>query len=367
MLFVPERLKEIRIMNGLTVADMAGLLGITKQAVSKYEMGRMLPSTQILDKIVEVFSLPNGYLTKEPIVPQYTTEVFYRKTKRTTQRELEMVRISQRWRYEMILGCTNISEMLHSEVPYFLSDCTAAEAAKEVRKQWGLDDRPIEDMSALLEKHHFYIFSSQMADSKIDGYSQMTDGYGIIVLNAARGSLERKNFSLAHELGHLLLHTKEYSTENMEEEADIFAGSLLMPEAAFKREILRVDVEQLIRLGERWRVSPHAVLKRCCELGVLSEKKKEERDAHLEYLYQRLNKLGSHYQQEAKVACSLRKVLEEAERDEKKGQKLLQTVRFPIKEIQKLCQMPELFQDFITIEKSEAIDEMEGIQLSFLL
>ena len=58
MKFLPERLRDIRILKGYTVEYVASQLGVTKQAVSKYETGRMIPSSDVLNRIADFFSLP---------------------------------------------------------------------------------------------------------------------------------------------------------------------------------------------------------------------------------------------------------------------------------------------------------------------
>jgi len=61
---VPEtpfgaRLRAARKMAGLSMEDLAGKLGglVTKQAISKYEQGQMLPSPEVLEKLVEVLKI----------------------------------------------------------------------------------------------------------------------------------------------------------------------------------------------------------------------------------------------------------------------------------------------------------------------
>ena len=53
------RLRAARKMAGLSMEDLAGKLGglVTKQAISKYEQGRMLPSPEVLEKLVEVLKI----------------------------------------------------------------------------------------------------------------------------------------------------------------------------------------------------------------------------------------------------------------------------------------------------------------------
>ncbi len=53
------RLRAARKMAGLSMEDLAGKLGgrVTKQAISKYEQGRMMPSPDVLEQLVEVLKI----------------------------------------------------------------------------------------------------------------------------------------------------------------------------------------------------------------------------------------------------------------------------------------------------------------------
>ncbi|MDA3925143.1 MAG: ImmA/IrrE family metallo-endopeptidase, partial [Kiritimatiellae bacterium] len=69
------------------------------------------------------------------------------------------------------------------------------------------------------------------------------DGGPAMVINTGKSiSVERKIFSIAHELGHLILHRHTYGTdysneyEQQEHEADIFAAAFLMPMNQFIEE-----------------------------------------------------------------------------------------------------------------------------------
>jgi Zn-dependent peptidase ImmA (M78 family) len=88
-----------------------------------------------------------------------------------------------------------------------------------------------------------------------------------------RGNVLRRRFSAAHELGHLILH-KHPAPGNAkhEREADRFAAELLMP-AADIQPILprRHDLAQLVELQQQWGVSVQALLRRCNELGTISQ------------------------------------------------------------------------------------------------
>lgn len=53
-----EKIKNIRMANGLSQTEFAARVFVTRQAVSKWEKGRSLPSTESLECIAKEFSVP---------------------------------------------------------------------------------------------------------------------------------------------------------------------------------------------------------------------------------------------------------------------------------------------------------------------
>lgn len=61
---VAERLTELRKEKGLTQAELAELADVSRQAVSKWETGEKIPSSEKLIKLSEIFAVPLDCLVK---------------------------------------------------------------------------------------------------------------------------------------------------------------------------------------------------------------------------------------------------------------------------------------------------------------
>jgi Zn-dependent peptidase ImmA (M78 family) len=92
-------------------------------------------------------------------------------------------------------------------------------------------------------------------------------------------------FTLAHELGHLVMH--RFPTENMETEANEFASTLLMPSADMRSAFLgrRVTLELLAALKPEWKVAMQALLMRATSLKCVSPNQAR-------YLWQQISARG---------------------------------------------------------------------------
>lgn len=59
---IADKIKELRISNDLTQADVAKRLGITRSSVNAWEMGISVPSTMYLVELSRLFAVSTDYI-----------------------------------------------------------------------------------------------------------------------------------------------------------------------------------------------------------------------------------------------------------------------------------------------------------------
>ncbi len=59
---IPEKIKLLREKKGLTQAELAKQLGITRSGVNAWEMGISVPSTQYIVYLAQLFGVSTDYL-----------------------------------------------------------------------------------------------------------------------------------------------------------------------------------------------------------------------------------------------------------------------------------------------------------------
>jgi Zn-dependent peptidase ImmA (M78 family) len=90
-----------------------------------------------------------------------------------------------------------------------------------------------------------------------------------VLLNAGTPP-ERQRFTLAHELGHMVMHQVPHPEQ--EKQANRLAAELLMPFEQIGDQLRgHVDVSRLLELKAQWKVSMWALLRRAHTLGVISD------------------------------------------------------------------------------------------------
>ena len=64
-----ERIKDLRLNRGLSQVELAKQLFVTKQCISNWENGNIIPSAEMLIKIARYFSVSTDYLLGEYTFP----------------------------------------------------------------------------------------------------------------------------------------------------------------------------------------------------------------------------------------------------------------------------------------------------------
>ncbi|WP_405421585.1 ImmA/IrrE family metallo-endopeptidase [Streptomyces erythrochromogenes] len=149
---------------------------------------------------------------------------------------------------------------------------TPADAAETVREEWGVPTGPVEDMVALLEGAGALVVVRDLCTAELDAVSQWPPGKAPLILLNSSAPTDRSRFSLAHELGHLVMHGEPGEGRVQEDQANRFAAEFLMPHDAVLPELKPgIDVPRLLDLKARWGVSMAALIRRAMDLGVVSE------------------------------------------------------------------------------------------------
>lgn len=71
----PERLKTIRKERSLTRSQLASLLGVTKTAIAKWELGSREPKFEMLGKLCDALEIMSDYLLGRAETPPPGSEV----------------------------------------------------------------------------------------------------------------------------------------------------------------------------------------------------------------------------------------------------------------------------------------------------
>lgn len=284
---IPEKLKEARLARGYTVTALAEKIGISKQTISKYELGQSSPSSETMIKYCNFLNFDINFFmfNNEDSSNNYGT-IFFRSLKSAESQVREEIKIRIKWTNYIYQYINEFIEFPKLNLPDFeekslenLDLYKIEDIADKLREYWNIGKGPINNLSVLLEQNGIILCNSNINNVKVDACSEVINNTAIFFIRTNAISACRLRFDLAHELGHLILHseiTKE-ELENkeildrIEKEANMFASAFLLPREEFSNEVLALSLDHFVNLKSRWKVSIAAMIYRCKELGIFSD------------------------------------------------------------------------------------------------
>lgn len=267
-----------RESRGINQSELAHKMGFAPAFMSKLEKGDSLISEGHLKSISNITHYPVSFFYQEgEIVPE---NIAYRKRESVAQKILTLVNA----RINVArLHVQQLTESLQVPMPIIptiqvTNEMSPIKIAQEVRRLWSLKDGPISNLMNILEQNNICIRVIDLGTDRIDSRTVLTNNkYPIIILNKNLLG-DRQRFSLAYQLGHLIMHTYKSVSWDVDvgHEANLFAAEFLMPEADVREEFAKgISLSSLAELKRIWRVSMISLLYRADDLGFLSENQKD--------------------------------------------------------------------------------------------
>jgi Zn-dependent peptidase ImmA (M78 family)/transcriptional regulator with XRE-family HTH domain len=286
--FDGTRLRLARQLSNLTLADIGEKTEVSRQYIQKLESDSIMkPADDMLQALAELLGVRPSFFFESKFCRVYEENCHFRKRK-TTPKYLQSKAVSHGTIFNIVLNY--IDETVKLPIVNFpshkaIESCDIELAANELRLAWGVGiDRPISNLTALLEYYGAIVHPFSGVSDKIDAFSYIyhdpnshseDEFRPVIVRNTAKESRSRYRFDIAHELGHLILHRDTDTEDSLEErQADRFASAFLLPKEAFCREMngmrQRINWRRLCEMKVRWGVSLQALIRRAFDLGIIS-------------------------------------------------------------------------------------------------
>lgn len=284
-IFNPKRLREARLVRGMTIKELADTIGVSKQAISQFELGEHMPKQETMMALINTLGFPKSYFYKD-YKEQYVGNTFFRANATATKKSKEMQfnkSLLAGYIYSYLSDLIEFPDLNLPEISKLNTDWNDTNAIEElaskVREHWGISDNPIANIVHLLERNGIMVFSVDTDSQKVDAFCQHRTGRPFVFLGNDKQSAFRRQFDGGHELGHILMHedidnqdtlSKE-EIKAMENQANRFASALLLPAKAFAKTVTSTSLLHFIELKKYWQVSIGAMIYRSYQLSIIDE------------------------------------------------------------------------------------------------
>ncbi|MGJ3191248.1 helix-turn-helix domain-containing protein [Paenarthrobacter sp. FR1] len=271
---------QARTLAGLTKQALAEKLSVSPAAIGQFESRVTPPRAELVAEIAQALDMPVGFFyTGRPLGRLDTAAAHFRslRSTRSADRARAATFVEQVW--ELCFALEKRIQFPEVDLPIAepADEVDPVEAARAVRRAWGVPPGPFRHLVATLESKGIVVTIlalSNEAVARVDAFSTGSLGRPIVVVTPERArTVYRHRFTCAHELGHLVMHGDVTPGDlQQEREADAFAAELLTPSAEINVVLPKtLRLSELDRIGRSWGVSPESLIRRMQELRPVPE------------------------------------------------------------------------------------------------
>ena len=293
-MFNGDRLKFARTYRGMSAQELAEKIEVSRQSINQFENYSIdsdknsKPSIENIENIAQELKFPVEFFFQKEKENIKIENTYFRALLSSKKKEKQ----SQINKAVLITVIYDILqeylEFPDINIPVVqkenLSDQDISNAARELRDLWNIENKPIKDIIFLMENNGLVVTALPTNTEEIDAFTQYikieNKEYMCVVLENEKKSACRRQFSAAHELGHIILHANKINMNEIERsefreierQANLFASELLLPEEEFKKDlIMPTSLKSYEILKRKWHVSILAMMMRACNLNIITQ------------------------------------------------------------------------------------------------
>ena len=284
-----QRVRQVRELLGLTQTQLAEACDVKQPDISALESGLSAPQPLIVDRLVAATGFSSEWFAAEPLEEFSEGTIRYRKkskaTKKDDRRAVRRLEVAFELVAELSDGLRTPSVSLPH--PGLLQDVNDLEGvAIQTRSALDLPEHgPIRHVIRAVERAGAVVVGLPV-DFGTSGRAQHHHGVSAwsdvessrpVIGFSAHDPGDRQRHTIAHEIGHLVLHRglPEHDRD-YEVEASRFAGAFLMPrDDAIEAFLSGVTLKQLAQLKASWGISIASLILRARQVGMIDEKRQE--------------------------------------------------------------------------------------------
>lgn len=273
--FNPDMLRLARDAKELTQAELAKQSGVTQAFISKLEHGfHVQPGEDATRQMANALGFPVAFFYQSEKTLGFPP-FHYRKRARLGVKPLARIGAIINIRRMHITKLLRSYEVdAPKPIPQIDLDeqgITPEKAAERLRAYWMIPRGPIVNMVEVIESAGGIVVATNFGTNLLDGLSFRAAGLPPVFFMNKEVSGDRFRFSLAHELGHMVMHLIPADDQKMEHEAHRFAAAFLTPANEIKPYLIDPKLSTLGRVKAYWKVSIKSLIRRAYDLKIITD------------------------------------------------------------------------------------------------
>ena len=275
--FNPAMLTLAREAKGLTQSQLASALGFSQSTIGKWENGLACPTDQELAGVAAALDTQAELLRIDTSRHLASLSNFYHRALAKARRsDLKILHAQCSIRDIQIDRLLHYAPINEDCIPSIDPDNHAGDigrVAAMARSAMGLSPGPIFNLTETIEQNGGIVVDEDMQADGVDALCRWMPAMPKIFFVNGTKPADRLRFSLAHELGHTVMHfQRDRDLKQAEDEANRFAAEFLMPARDIRRDFRpSMRLADYVPLKEKWRTSIQSLVRRSYDVGTIPE------------------------------------------------------------------------------------------------
>jgi Zn-dependent peptidase ImmA (M78 family)/DNA-binding XRE family transcriptional regulator len=268
-----EMLLLARQREGLTQTQLAALADVSVSLVSRIEGGSVSEtSCDVAARLATAARVTPRFFDRDPTVRHLGFHRLYRIQRRIGAKAmagLESELNARRLHLLHFLRSVDIRPSMSLPERSRMDDLSPEAAARELRKLWMVRPGVITSITTLMEAAGILIVELENVDRSFEGLAvHAFTGFPIVFVRGDQ-TKDRRTFTLAHELAHLVLH--QDPSDDQETEANRFAAEFIMPATTAATLLRGLTLQQALRVKVDHGVSAQFCVTHAARLNIISK------------------------------------------------------------------------------------------------
>ena len=277
--FNPAMLTTAREARRHTQTSLAGLVGVSQSLIGKWEAELSIPDDSQIEALASELGVRREFFfVDRPRRLASMSDFYHRALSRAKRVDVKAIHARCSIIDLQIDRLLQLVEPADDSIPSIDPQNHAGNIeriAEMARVQMGVEPGPIADLTSIVERNGGLVIDRGMEVDDVEALCRWVPALPKMFFMNGQYSADRVRFSLAHELGHTIMHfKKDRDPTEAEKEANQFASAFLMPRQDFRRDVRGwLSISDLASLKRKWRVSMQAIAYRANQIGAIDDRR----------------------------------------------------------------------------------------------
>jgi len=264
----------------LSQEELAGRLGISQPLVGRWEVGSSQPNEAQIGLLSQKLAVRREFFfVDRPRRLASMSDYYHRAFAKATRKNVKAMHARCTIIDIQIDRLLNLGEIQEDKIPDIdptEDGLNPDKLAALAREEMGIGAGPIPNLVAAIEKCGGIVIDRNLEIPDMDALCRWVPELPkLLFLNGAKPP-DRIRHSLAHELGHTIMHFgRDVDHKVAEDQANAFGAAFLMPADQIRRDFRggSVTLADLAAIKRKWRVAMQSAARRALSIGIIDSQR----------------------------------------------------------------------------------------------